>query len=120
MKMPKSLAIELYVHLFLTIYSSKARNHVFLESIVDEIKQKCGQVCDTDLESDIDGKYYKQLWKNIECQTIFKYPIFDRPTMFPKPLQQHDLPKSVKNEFTYKVEIKMEPLYGDSSNGMPK
>ena len=105
-------------YLFLTVYSSQAKSHACLESLVDEIKQKCGQVCDTDLESDIEGKYYNQLWKNIDCDAMFKHSIFDRLTMFSKPIHQHELPKSVKNEFIYKERIKMQPLYGDSSKCM--
>ena len=84
-------------------------------AVVEEIKQKCGQVCDTDLGSDIDGKYYNQLWKNIDCKAMFKHSIFDRLSMFSRPIAKKDLPKSVKDEFTYQGKLQMKPLYADNS-----
>ena len=82
---------------------------------MEEIKDKCGSVCDTDLESDLDGKYYNQLWKNIDCKAMFKNSIFDRLSMFSRPIAKKDLPKSVKDEFTYQGKLQMKPLYADNS-----
>ena len=88
-----------------------------LKSTVAEIKQKCGQVCDTNLESDINGKYYNQLWKNIDCQAMFKYSIFDGKSHFRKPPSENLLPQSVKDEFTYQRKLQMEELYADNTKG---
>ena len=85
---------------------------------MEEIKEKCGQVCDTDLGSDIDGKYYNQLWKNIDCKAMFKHSIFDRLSMFSKPVAKYNLPKYVKDEFTYQGKLQIQPLYADNSKCM--
>ena len=88
-----------------------------LKSTVAEIKRKCGQVCDTNLESDMDGKYYKQLWKNIDCKAMFENPIFDEPSKFLKPLQEKHLPQSVREEFTYHGKLQIKSLYADNTKG---
>ena len=82
---------------------------------MEEIKEKCGPVFDTDLDSDIDGKYYNQLWKNIDCEAMFKHYIFDKPSMFSRPIAENDLPKSVKDDFTYQGKLQMKPLYADNT-----
>ena len=92
-----------------------ANDYDSLNPIVEEIKEKCGQVCDTDIGSDIDGKYYDQLWKNIDCKAMFKHSIFDRLSMFSKPIAEYNLPKSLKDEFTYQGKLQMKPLYADNS-----
>ena len=95
----------------------KTQKYKTLKSIVGEIKQKCGQVCDTNLESDMDGKYYKQLWKNIDCLAMFENPIFDMPSNFHKPLREKHLPQSVREEFTYNGKLQIKSLYADNTNG---
>ena len=96
---------------------SETESYYNLKSTVAEIKQKCGQVCDTNLESDIKGKYYNQLWKNIDCQAMFKHSIFDRVSPFHKPLSENILPQFVKDEFTYQRKLQMKKLYADNSKG---
>ena len=98
--------------------SESTKSYHNLKSTVAEIKQKCGQVCDTNLESDIKGKYYDQLWKNIDCQAMFKYSIFDGKSQFHKPPSENLLPQSVKDEFTYQRKLQMEELYADNTKGI--
>ena len=82
---------------------------------MEEIKEKCGSVCDTNLDSDLNGKYYNQLWKNIDCKAMFKHSIFDEPSMFSRPITKNDLPKSVKDEFSYQEKLQIKPLYADNT-----
>ena len=95
----------------------KTEKYKTLKSVVGQIKQKCGHVCDTNLESDMDGKYYKQLWKNIDCRAMFENPIFDKPSKFLKPLQEKHLPQSVREEFTYHGKLQIKSLYADNTKG---
>ena len=95
-----------------------ANDYDSLNPIVEEIKEKCGQVCDTDIGSDIDGKYYDQLWKNIDCKAMFKYSILDRLSMFSKPIAEYNLPKSLKDEFTYQGKLQIKSMYADNSKCM--
>ena len=101
----------------MTAVDSQTESFHNLESTVAEIKQKCEKVCDTSLESDIKGKYYNQLWKNIDCQAMFKHAIFDRASPFCKPLSENLLPQFVKDEFTYQKKIQMKKLYADNFKG---
>ena len=102
----------------MTAVDSQTESFHNLESTVAEIKQKCEKVCDTSLESDIKGKYYNQLWKNIDCQAMFKYSIFDGKSHFRKPPSENLLPQSVKDEFTYQRKLQMEELYADNTKGI--
>ena len=48
------------------------------------IRDSCGEVCDTDKEG-IDGKYYKFIQKNINCEAIFSNPDIDAAGEFHVP-----------------------------------
>ena len=47
-----------------------------LKMRLKSIRDSCGEVCDTDKEG-IDGKYYKFIQKNINCEAIFSNPDID-------------------------------------------
>ena len=97
------------------LYNTKKYN--VLKSTIKKIKQECGTVCDTEINSDLYGKYYPQLWKNIDCIAMFQHPIFDRLSEYQKPLKMKHLPHKIKTEFTYGGRLEIKPLYADNTNG---
>ena len=88
-----------------------------LKSKVNRIKEQCGSVCDTGITSTIMGKYYPQLWKNIDCPAIFQDSIFDKPSEFDFPLQLGYLPEFLKKEFDYNGQVKLTSAYADNIHG---
>ena len=86
-----------------------------LRSKVKQMKSQCGSVCDTSIKSSFMGQYYPQIWKNIDCPAMFQTPLFDRPSEFSPPLKLRQLPKFLKQEFSYNNQVTLKSAYADNT-----
>ena len=55
-----------------------------LKRRLKSLKESCEQVCDTDIEGD-DGKYYKSIKKQIDCDALFSNSDIDAESEFQQP-----------------------------------
>ena len=88
-------------------------NYAKLKDTIMSIKKSCGQVCDTKTSSDFEGKYYKQIWKNIDCKDVFENPNYFRCNSFKKYflLKKKLMISSRESEFDVLLQLMHLPLY---------
>ena len=55
-----------------------------LKKQLASIKQSCGEVCNTSIKG-IDGKYYKFIEKEVNCEALFSNPDIDAEAEFQRP-----------------------------------
>jgi hypothetical protein len=77
---------------------------------LEQLQKDCGEVCNTTVKPVSSGKHYDVIKKNFDCLNLFESPTIDNRekeaiTQNKKPLSYQDLPKRIRDLYTYQVSM---------------
>ena len=88
---------------------------------LSDLQRDCGQVCNTTVKPVKAGKYYDVIRKDFDCLNLFESPTIDKrenetPAEIRKPVSFTDLPKRIKDLYSYQGRVQVRDMYMNDAN----